>query len=203
MMKNELSKLRKDIIFSEYLRGIKFTFHSTWGLFSPKAVDEGTKLLIEYMNVENGNTCLDIGCGYGPIGMVMAKLSISGTTYFLDKDCVAVEYAKKNVKINGLANCCIVLSSITDLHETGFDVVASNLPAKVSGEMLRIILYESWERMNFDGRIYLVTISGLKEFIKRNLKDIFGNYKKVKQGRAYTLAMAIKGRDGVKNTIDS
>jgi len=153
--------------------------------------------------VENGNTCLDIGCGYGPIGMVMAKLSISGTTYFLDKDCVAVEYAKKNVKINGLANCCIVLSSITDLHETGFDVVASNLPAKVSGEMLRIILYESWERMNFDGRIYLVTISGLKEFIKRNLKDIFGNYKKVKQGRAYTLAMAIKRQDRVKNTIDS
>ena len=100
MMKNELSKLRKDIVFSEYLRGIKFTFHSTWGLFSPKAVDEGTKLLIEYMNVENGNTCLDIGCGYGPIGMVMAKLSISGTTYFIDKDCVAVEYAKKNVKIN-------------------------------------------------------------------------------------------------------
>ena len=197
-MRNELSELKKDIIFSEYLKGMKFTFHSTWGLFSPKAVDKGTKLLIEYMNIEEGNTCLDLGSGYGPIGMVMAKLSLSGITYLLDKDCVAVEYAKKNAEINGLTNCRVVLSSITEFHETGIDVIASNLPAKVSGEMLRVILYESWERMNFNGRIYLVTISGLKEFIKRNLKDIFGNYKKVKQGRAYTLAMAIKKQNIVK-----
>ncbi len=195
MIRNELSKLKEDIIFSDYLRGIKFTFHSTWGLFSPKSIDKGTKLLIEYLKVEEGNTCLDLGCGYGPIGMVMAKLSQSGTTCLLDKDCVGVEYATKNVTLNGLKNCSVILSNITDLHETGFDVVASNLPAKVSGEMLKIILYEAWERMNLDGRIYLVTISGLKEFIKRNLMDIFGNYKKVKQSSAYTLAKTVKRRE--------
>ena len=73
-----------------------------------------------------------------------------------------------------------------------FDVIASNLPAKVGKELLTLYLHDALARLHPGGRLYLVTINGLRQFIKRNLEEVFGNYKKLKQGRAYTVALARK-----------
>ena len=43
----DIEKLRRDLVFSERLRDRELTFHSRWGLFSPRAVDAGTRLLID------------------------------------------------------------------------------------------------------------------------------------------------------------
>ena len=69
-------------------------------------------------------------------------------------------------------------------------MLADTDPAKVGRELLLILLTDARARLRPGGRIYLVTINGLRDFIKRNLSEVFGNYKKVKQGRSYTLAMA-------------
>ena len=66
-------------------------FYSTWGLFSPRSVDEGTRLLVDQLDINEGETCLDIGCGYGAVGIVMARLSGTGSVYMVDKDFVAVK----------------------------------------------------------------------------------------------------------------
>lgn len=185
--------LRQDIVFHESLRGMDLVFHSTWGLFSPKAIDEGTRLLIERMEVQPSDTCLDLGCGYGPIGLAMAKLAPDGIVYMVDKDFVAVEYAQKNVGLNGLTNCNIFLSNgFSAVPPISFNIIASNLPAKVGNELFYLMFTDAKERLAPGGRLYVVTISGLKDFIKRVFREIFGNYRKVKQGRAYTLALAIK-----------
>ena len=54
----ELDKLRQDIVFTETLRGHCLTFHSTWGLFNPKGVDAGSRLLLEHIEVSEDATCL-------------------------------------------------------------------------------------------------------------------------------------------------
>jgi 16S rRNA G1207 methylase RsmC len=54
------------------------------------------------------------------------------------------------------------------------------------------MLHDSYHHLKPNGRIYLVTINGLRQYMKRNLNEIFGNYKKLKQGRAYTVAVAYK-----------
>ncbi|MDP6174812.1 MAG: methyltransferase, partial [Rhodospirillales bacterium] len=82
----EIKDLKRDIVFSEQLRGMDFKFHSTWGMFSPRAVDQGSRLLIEQLQVEPGDTCLDLGCGYGPIGLAMARLASDGKVYMVDRD---------------------------------------------------------------------------------------------------------------------
>lgn len=196
----DIQKIKKDIVFRENLRGSDFVFHSTWGLFSPRAVDKGTKVLIDQLVVNKYDKCLDLGCGYGQIGVVMAKLAPEGKICLVDKDFVAVKYAKKNVELNGLNNCEVLLSNaFSHLGDKKFDLIASNLPANVGKELLYIILSDAYAHLNKGGRLYVVTIAGLRKFIKRYFVEVFGNYKKVKQSSGYAVALAVKSkkRNGV------
>ena len=128
---------------------MNFTFHSTWGLFSPRDIDAGSRLLIEFININEDDTCLDLGCGYGPIGLTMAKLAPQGKVYMVDRDFMAIEYAKKNAEINGIDNCEIFLSNAFNHipDDVKFDVIASNLPAHVGKELLFLILSDARKRL--------------------------------------------------------
>ena len=187
--------LRRDIVFSERLRGHELTFHSRWGLFSPRRVDEGTRLLIDHLAARETDDCLDLGCGYGPIGLTMARLAPKGQTYLVDKDFVAVEYARKNAELNSLQNCHALLSDgFSDLpRERRFDVIASNLPAKAGNEAYYILFSDARDHLAAGGRFYVVTLSGLRRFVERAFGELFGNYEKVKQSRSHTVSLAAKG----------
>jgi 16S rRNA (guanine1207-N2)-methyltransferase len=193
MDKTTLDKLRKDIVFTETLCDQPLKFHSTWGLFSPREIDEGTRLLLDRIEVKESDNCLDLGCGYGAIGLTLAKLAPAGHTTLVDKDFVAIEYAKKNAQLNHIGNVDIQLSNGFDqIRNKRFDLVTSNIPAKVGNELMTLFFADACEQMNPAGRIYVVTINGLRDYIKRTFKDIFGNYSKVKQGKNYTVSMAEK-----------
>ena len=97
--RSDLARLRDDIVFDAELLQQKFTFHATWGVFSPRAIDEGTLLLLDYLDIQPADNCLDLGCGYGPLGLVMAKLAPQGVTHLVDKDFVAVDYAMPNSSV--------------------------------------------------------------------------------------------------------
>ncbi|MDH5396087.1 MAG: methyltransferase [Gammaproteobacteria bacterium] len=193
LSEKEIKQLREDIVFSETLKGIPFVFHSTWGIFSPRNIDEGTLLLLKYLEVEESDDCLDLGCGYGPIGLTMAKLAPKGKTTLVDKDFKAVEYSNKNAELNQVNNAEALLSNGFDqIRDRKFNIVVSNIPAKVGNEMLSLFLYDAYNQMLPGGKIYVVTITGLRKYIKRNFEEVFGNYKKLKQGPNYTVAVATK-----------
>ena len=189
-----LAKLRQDIVFTETLRGFPFTFHSTWGLFSPREIDAGTRLLVDRLEIEPTDNCIDLGCGYGPLGLVMARLAPEGETLMLDKDFVAVDYANRNAEINHITNARAILSNGFNAVDKRpeWDVIASNIPAKVGKEMLTLYLHDARQLLKPGGRLYVVTINGLRQFMKRHLQDVFGNYKKLRQGRNYTVALALR-----------
>ncbi len=188
----DLRTLKRDIIFPAKLRGFDLHFYSTWGLFSPRSVDEGTRLLVDQLDINEGEICLDIGCGYGAVGIVMARLSGTGSVYMVDKDFVAIKYSEVNVKQNHVPNCEVIMSNaFSHVPQLRFDVIASNLPANVGKELLKIILIESKAHLKPSGKLYVVTISGLRGYVKRQFKEIFGNYRKVKQGKAHTVALAV------------
>lgn len=193
MDKSALDKLREDIVFSETLCDQALIFHTTWGLFSPREIDEGSKLLLQYIKVNENSDCLDLGCGYGPIGLTLAKLAPQGETTLVDKDFVAIDYAKKNAALNKLGNVDIRLSNGLDsIRDKTFDVVVSNIPAKVGNELMTLFFSDAYRQLKQDGTIYVVTINGLRGYIKRTFNEIFGNYKKLKQGKNYTVSMAQK-----------
>lgn len=192
--KDTLARWRQDIRFQDTLLWQPLTFHTTWGIFSPEAIDDGTRLLLEHMEIPEDADCLDIGCGYGPIGMTLARLAPQGRTLMVDKDFMAVEYANRNCAANGIGNARAMLSNGLQ-HipaDARFDLIVSNLPAKASKEQHYLFLYDSLARLKPGGRFYVVTINGLREFMARTLKEVFGNYDKLKQGKVYTVAMAEK-----------
>ena len=190
----DLKKIREDIVFSETLKGQHLNFRTTWGTFSPREIDAGTLMLLDYMEFKETDDCLDLGCGYGPIGMTMARLAPKGQTLLVDRDFIAVEYANANIARNGITNAEAQLSNGFN-HIDGnrqFDIIASNIPAKVGNEMLYLFLHDAMARLKPGGRLYVVTITGLRQFMKRSFTEVIGNYKKLKQGPQYTVAMAVK-----------
>lgn len=193
-MTNTTEQLKQDIIFTAPLRGRSLTFHSTWGLFSPKGIDEGTRLLVDQLDIPATADCLDLGCGYGPLGLTLAHLAPRGVTHLVDKDFIAVEYAAKNAKLNHLANVQAYLSNgfAQVPADARFDVIVSNIPAKIGGELLSIFLHDAYDRLNPGGQLYIVVISGLKDYMKRNLVGVFGSYEKLKQSKTYTASRAVK-----------
>ena len=189
-----LDQIREDIEFEATLRDRPFRFHSTWGLFSPREIDVGTHLLLDRIEVNSADDCLDIGCGYGPIGLTLARLAPEGRTLLVDKDFVAVEYAEKNARANAIDNADVLLSNGLAQIPTDreFDLIATNLPAKIGNELTTLIVADAWARLRPGGRLYLVTLSGMRKFIQRVIQQQCGTYEKVKQGGIYTLHRAVK-----------
>ena len=182
-------KIREDLLL-EY-RGLRF--NTTWGLFSPRAIDDGSHLLLEHLDLQPGDDCLDLGCGYGVLGLCMAKMAPSGHTLMVDKDFVAVDYAEKNRRLNRIDNAsCLLSNGFNQVPRQQFDVIVSNIPAKVGKEMLYIYLFDALDYLKPGGSFYIVTITGLRQFFKRGFAEVFGHYEKIKQGKTYTVARGIK-----------
>ena len=187
-----IKRLRADLNVQATLLGRPLQFKTTWGLFSPRAIDEGTELLLANMTVKSDDVVLDIGCGYGPLGLAIASQCAAGEVHMIDKDFLAVEYANRNAQLNGLTNAKAYLSNgLSHVPEDiALSLVVSNLPAKVGNEMFYITFYDAKARMQPGAQIVVVTINGLRQFVKRAFNDVFGNYTKVKQGKSYTISMA-------------
>ncbi|MFP6775270.1 MAG: methyltransferase [PS1 clade bacterium] len=194
--RNDIDKLKRDLSVSANLLGHELIFKTRWGLFSPRAIDDGTQLFMKYLDIKATDKCLDLGCGYGPIGLAVAKSCPQGEVHMVDKDFVAIEMANINSQINNIDNAYIYLSdAFINIEKTEhFDQILSNIPAKVGREQLSIILYDAYDALRPGGKITFVTINGLRDFIKSNFKSVFGNYKKLKQGQKYTISQAIKGQ---------
>ena len=185
--------LRQDLVFTADLVGRQFTFHTTWGIFSPRGIDEGTSLLLDHLKVKKDDVALDMGCGYGPIGLSIAHQASQGRVHMVDKDFLAIAYAGSNAKRNGLNNVEAYLSNgLSHVPENErFDLVVSNLPAKVGNEFFQIMFHDVHRQMQPGARFVVVTINGLRGFIKRSFTETFGNYTKLKQGKSYTISMAV------------
>mgnify|MGYP006132339581 CR=1 FL=1 len=192
--REDILKLKQDLLIESDLMGHKLNLKTRWGVFSPRTIDDGTVMLMKYLDIAENDKCLDLGCGYGPIGLNVAKSCPQGEVHMVDKDFVAVELSNINAQINHISNVQAYLSDAFSAvgKQNYFDQVISNVPAKVGREQLSIILYDAYDALKPGGKITFVTINGLRHFIKDNFKSVFGNYKKLKQGQKYTIAQAIK-----------
>lgn len=191
----DIEALRRDLLIEQPLLGAPMRFTTTWGLFSPRAIDEGSRLLLDHLSWEAGDRVLDLGCGYGALGLSIARQvrDSGGHCTLVDKDFVAVEYARRNAALNGLDNVDVLLSNGLDqIRERRFSLAVTNLPAKTSNEQYTLFFHDIHRQLEPGGRCYVVVINGLRQLIARLFGDIFGNHKKLKQGKTYTVARAIK-----------
>ena len=180
--------------------GLPFTAHTAFAFDyepahalnqMPREIDPGTRLLLDQVRPGVADRCLDLGCGYGPIGLCLAARAPAGSVMLVDRDFVAVDYARANARRNGLDQVEARLSNGFDqLEGMRFDLVASNLPAKVGREMLRILIEDAHAHLEPGGRFVCVIISGLRTAVGRDLASVFGSCVKLKQGARHTVLEA-------------
>ena len=186
-------KIRQDLKIDSEWNKQKLVLKTTWGLFSPRAVDEGSRMLLDYIEIGPDFDTLDLGCGYGVLGLHMAKAAPQGKSLLVDKDFVAVDYAEKNRIANKIANAeCLLSNGFNQIPQHQYNIIVSNIPAKVGKEMLYIYLFDALDYLKPGGSFYIVTITGLRQFFKRGFNEVFGHYEKIKQGKTYTVARGIK-----------
>jgi len=167
---------------------------SAWGLFSAKGVDEGTALLLnELALLPPASRVLDFGCGYGALGLALAALWPEAEVVLIDKDLLAVEACASNIDDNGLSNARAVLSpGFRDAPDGPYDLIVANLPAQAGNEALDEILLDSWQRLTPGGSLVVVTVKGLRRYIRRRLEAVFGNAHKARQGPRHTVSQGLR-----------
>ena len=131
------SKIKRGLIKSR-LRGREYTFVSGSGVFSFRRIDNGTRTLVEAMELPEEGSVLDLGCGYGVIGIVAATMCPKLQVTLTDINSRATSLAKENVARMSLTNVTV---STGDLYESvrdrEFNVIVCNPP--VSAGMTRTV----------------------------------------------------------------
>ncbi len=209
MPKIPLEDLKKDMQIKAFLLDKSLTFKTTWGLFCPEEIDVGTKLLLKgifddekVLKSLRGNSTdksapanvLDIGCGYGPIGIALAKAFPTATVDLIDKDFVAVDYSKKNALENGTENVNAYLSNGFSHVPTDrkYSLIVSNLPAKVSKEFFWILFGEAFDHLETDGYFVVVVIKQLEIMARKNFNTLFGNSEVILRDKTYSVVVTRK-----------
>jgi 16S rRNA G1207 methylase RsmC len=150
-------------------RGHTFTFDIGHTLFSSFEVDEGTDVFLRFVQTSNARTILDLGCGYGPIGIILATLCPNAQVVMVDKDLLAVRYANINIAHNKVTNATVVGSvGLESVPELPYDLIVSNIPAKVGDVAIeQEFLLAPYERLQPGGDYWFVVVSGLNHLIPR------------------------------------
>ncbi|MBA2873109.1 16S rRNA (guanine1207-N2)-methyltransferase [Anoxybacillus calidus] len=140
------------------LRGRLFTFTTDSGVFSKKEVDFGSRLLIEsFEQPEIEGDFLDVGCGYGPIGLSIAKDFPERKVEMIDINERAVELANKNKAINQVDNVVIYQSDLFErVGDKMFAAILTNPPIRAGKSVVYSIFEQSFSRLFSGGELWVV-----------------------------------------------
>lgn len=173
--------------FVEVLKNREFTFVSDAGVFSKARVDTGTKLLIDSVDFQGAKRVLDLGCGYGPIGIVVAKLMPDSTVTMVDVNGRAVELANLNIRLNNVANATVFCGDgFVSIQDERFDLILTNPPIRAGKAVLYRLIEESIEHLNPGGRFCSVlrTKQGAKTY-RNKMDSVFTNTIELAKGSGY------------------
>jgi 16S rRNA (guanine1207-N2)-methyltransferase len=140
------------------LRGKAFEFLTASGVFSMARVDLGTRLLIESMVLPEKGCILDIGCGYGAVGITAAVFNPDLYVFMVDVNMRAVWLARQNIARNCLSNAEAKRGDLYDPVEgLIFDCILSNPPVSAGMETVKAIISEAPRRMS-DGASFQMVL---------------------------------------------
>lgn len=165
--------------FETVLRGIRLKLTTDAGVFSRDGVDYGSRVLIAMMDVPNGARVLDVGCGYGPIGLTAAGLAPEGFVTMIDINERAVELARLNADGNGIHNVEAVQSDrLAAVADRTYDVILTNPPIRAGKAVVHRIFEEAFERLAPGGSLWIVIQNKQgAPSARTKLEELFGEEK--------------------------
>ena len=136
--------------------GQRFTFWTDRGVFCKDYLDFGTRLLLEHIPLaEVGDSLLDIGCGYGPIGLVLGKLCDIPVD-LVDVNKRALHLVRQNAKANRVLNARIYESDCYQNVSSKYATIVTNPPIRAGKKVVYEMLFKAREHLKENGRLFLV-----------------------------------------------
>jgi 16S rRNA (guanine1207-N2)-methyltransferase len=150
-------------------KGQKFSFDVANTLFSTFEMDHGSDILIRSIVTKSPKTILDLGCGYGPLGIILAETNPQAEVTMLDSNLLAVRYTRLNLERNNITNATVFGSVGTEgVRDKTFDLIVSNIPAKIGDEAItQEFVLASYELLNPGGELWVVVVSALNRLIPK------------------------------------
>jgi 16S rRNA (guanine1207-N2)-methyltransferase len=165
-------------------------FETEPGLFSPTKLDRGSLAMLSCISFDPNDKVLDLGCGYGLIGIYAAKVIGAERVWMVDNDQTAVEYAAKNLAVNGVQGVNIVLSDgFRGLREANFTRIVCNPPYHVDFSVPKHFIEKGFNRLVMGGTMYFVTKR--KTWYFNKLRSVFGAAR-VRELDSYFVFEAVK-----------
>ena len=172
------------------LLGQKMTFLTDAGVFSKKMVDFGSQLLLKCLEVDEGETVLDVGCGYGPLGLSLAKAYGVQAT-MVDINNRALDLARQNAERNKV-EATIFQSNIYEQVEGKFDHIISNPPIRAGKQVVHEIIEKSKDFLVTDGDLTIVIQKKQgAPSAKSKMEEVFGNCEIVKKDKGYYILRSV------------
>jgi 16S rRNA (guanine1207-N2)-methyltransferase len=179
---------------SETLRGRSYTFRTDAGVFSKKGIDYGSKVLIEALELPVDARVLDVGCGYGPIGISAAAASPLGQTTMVDINERAVELARYNAEFNKVRNVKVLQSDLlAAVMDESYDAVLTNPPIRAGKQVVHQIFEQAHEVLKPGGELWIVIQKkqgAPSAFAK--LESLYQEVIEVTKDKGYRIIKAIK-----------
>ncbi|MEI0551119.1 methyltransferase [Brachyspira intermedia] len=178
------------------IKNIDLKFNSSDKLFSPRNIDIGTLSMIDEVNFENESKILDLGCGYGFVGILAAKIIGGDKVVMCDIDPEAVEMSKHNAVLNDVLNIDIIQSDgLKNIIDKDFSMILSNPPYHTDFSVAKHFIESGFYKLALNGKFIMVTKR--LDWYKNKLSSVFGGVR-VKEKNGYYIFISEK-----RNMLDS
>ncbi|GAE31478.1 class I SAM-dependent methyltransferase [Halalkalibacter hemicellulosilyticus] len=180
--------------WSVNLKGKDFLFASDRGVFSKEGIDFGSRLLIETFEMPSfAGDIVDVGCGYGPIGLSVASMDSSRVVHMVDVNERALALAKDNAKRNRCGNVEIYKSDCLTQVKGTFAAIVTNPPIRAGKKVVHTIFEQASSLLREQGELWVVIQKkqGAPSAIER-LKQLFNSVEVVVKKKGYFILLAKK-----------
>ncbi|WP_226086353.1 class I SAM-dependent methyltransferase [Mesobacillus sp. S13] len=177
------------------LKGNSFRFKTDSGVFSKKEVDFGSRLLIDTFELTRADgLILDVGCGYGPIGLSIARAYPEAMVHMVDVNERAIMLAKENASENKVDNVKIYESDrLNAVEEEGFNAILTNPPIRAGKKIVHDIFEQSFQRLAEGGELWVVIQKkqGAPSAMEK-MKELFGDVEVEAKSKGYFILKSVK-----------
>ena len=178
------------MLIEETVQGVDLVLNTNEEVFSPTAVDKGTRAMLSFVEFKEDDKVLDLGCGCGVVGILAAKQIGTENIVMCDVSENAVQLAKLNAQANGVDGVTIHLSDgLQNISETGFTLILSNPPYHTDFAVAKGFIEDGFKKLAIGGKMVMVTKR--PDWYRNKLSSVFGGVT-VKEKDGYYVFLAEK-----------
>ena len=179
------------------LKGNTLSFTSDNGVFSKNTVDFGSELLVESYDIPEQfqkASLLDIGCGYGTMGLAYGKAYPELSIEMIDVNERALVLAQENAKKNGIHNVDIHESNLYDsVKKSQYEIIISNPPIRAGKIVVHTILEKAYDYLAENGQLVIVIQKKQgAPSAQKKMEEVFGNCERIQWDKGYWILVSTK-----------